>query len=84
MADDVVAEVIWSSLGCSGRTVASCYSNAGVCQSMFPQDLTVQTYTTMKTAIKTEMKPAQVTHAIFSNFRTLAHAATMSAAMIEK
>lgn len=83
MSDDVVAEFIVSSLRSGGGTVTLGYTNTEKKRKSVRDGLNwnglrgaMTTYTTMKTAMYTEMKPPQVNQEIFSNLRTLARRKT--------
>jgi hypothetical protein len=80
----MVAKVVVSSLRGGGRAVECSDTDTDAKLVNVSCFMSTKTYTTINTAIKTEANPAQVIHAIFSNLRTLAHSATISAAIIEK
>jgi hypothetical protein len=84
MTNNVVAEVVWPGLRGSCRSISRGHSDAGIRLVFGATYKCKKTYTTMKTAMKTDANPAQVIHANFSNLRTLAHRAIMMAAMMEK
>ena len=91
VSDDVVAEFEGTFLWRGGRTVDSGDSDTGVfftstttLFSFTSIHKTSVTYTTTKTAMKTEANPAHVIHAIFSNFLALAATVIIMAAMTEK